>query len=64
MKGCGSFFFFVFVFVFFCGSYPVEVYGKLGESVISVCKKAQKGLKDAFNGCEKVENTLFDLSIF
>ena len=29
-----------------CGSYPVEVYGKLGESVISVCKKAQKGLKD------------------
>ena len=47
-----------------CGFYPVEVYGKLGESVISVCKKAQKGLKDAFNGCEKVENTLFDLSIF
>ena len=37
---------------------------KLGESVISVCKRAQKGLTDAFNGCEKVENTLFDLFIF
>ena len=44
---------------------PVEIYeaglgaGGLGKSVISVCKKAPKGLTDAFYGCEKVEKTFW-----
>ena len=31
----------------------VEVYERVGKTVISVGKKAQKGLTDALHGCEK-----------
>ena len=31
----------------------VEVYERVGKTVISVDKKAQKGLTDALHGCEK-----------
>ena len=33
----------------------VEVYERVGKSVISVCKKSQKGLTREIYGCDKVE---------
>ena len=41
----------------------VEVYERIGESVISVCKKNPKGLTDAFYGCKNVKKNVLVLWI-
>ena len=40
------------------------VYERVGKSVISVCKKAQKGLTDAFYGCDKVRENILVFYLF
>ena len=46
------------------GSLLNEVYERVGKSVISVCKKAQKDLTAAFYGCENVEKTFWSCDLF
>ena len=42
----------------------VEVYERVGKSVISVCKKSQKGLTREIYGCDKVEKVVRFCDLF
>ena len=42
----------------------VEQYERIGKSVISVCKKSQKGLTREIYGCDKVEKAVRFCDLF
>ena len=46
------------------GNTVVEEYERVGKSVISVCKKSQKGLTREIYGCDKVERAVRFCDLF
>ena len=46
------------------GNTVVEVYERVGKSVISVCNKSQKGLTREIYGCDKVEKAVRFCDLF